>query len=48
VPADFGGTQAMRFLTWNISHGGSSRIAAICKQIAEHRPGILVLTEFQT
>jgi len=38
----------MRFLTWNISHGGSSRIAAICAEIAEHQPDILALTEFQT
>lgn len=36
----------MRFLTWNISHGGGSRIAAICSHIEDVGPDFLALTEF--
>lgn len=38
----------MRILNWNISHGGGSRIPAICKHIEDVDPDLLALTEFQT
>lgn len=39
---------ALRILTWNIGHGGGSRIPAICRHIEETCPDILGLTEFRT
>ncbi len=38
----------MRVLNWNISHGGGSRVAAICHHIEDVSPDLLALTEFQT
>lgn len=37
----------MRVLNWNISHGGGSRLAAICQHIVGVDPDLLALTEFQ-
>jgi exodeoxyribonuclease-3 len=37
----------VRVLNWNISHGGGSRISAICNHIEHVRPDLLALTEFQ-
>ncbi len=37
----------MRFLNWNISHGGGERIPAICDHIEQVSPDLLALTEFQ-
>ncbi|WP_239645550.1 endonuclease/exonuclease/phosphatase family protein [Mycobacterium sp. UM_CSW] len=38
----------MRVLNWNISHGGGSRVQAICQHIEDVHPDLLALTEFQT
>lgn len=38
---------AMRIVSWNIRHGGGTRIAAILRCLAEYRPDVLVLVEFR-
>ncbi|MBZ4536386.1 endonuclease/exonuclease/phosphatase [Mycobacterium avium subsp. hominissuis] len=42
------GDEVVRILNWNISHGGGSRIRAICDHVEDIRPDLLALTEFQT
>lgn len=37
----------VRVLTWNIGHGGGTRVPAICAHIGEVRPDMLALTEFR-
>lgn len=37
----------LRVFTWNIAHGGGSRIDAICRHIGDVRPDVVGLTEFQ-
>lgn len=39
--------KTMRVLNWNISHGGGSRVSAICRHIEDVHPDLLGLTEFQ-
>ena len=38
----------MKVLTWNIRHGGGSRIPAIAAAIAAHAPDVAILTEYRT
>src|SRR4051794_12591009 len=38
----------MRVLSWNIMHGGGTRIARIVEAIAGHDPDVIALTEFRT
>ena len=37
----------MKILTFNIQHGGGTRVSAILESILDHNPDILVLTEFR-
>jgi len=37
----------MKLLTWNIKHGGSSRINNILQTLVNHDPDLIVLTEFR-
>ena len=37
----------MRIVSWNIRHGGGTRIDAILRCVAEYRPDVLVLVEFR-
>jgi exodeoxyribonuclease III len=37
----------MKILSWNIRHGGGSRVIRIQTVIAAHQPDILVLSEFR-
>ncbi len=37
----------MKILTWNIEHGGSSRIDDILQTLVNHNPDLIVLTEFR-
>lgn len=37
----------MKILTWNIKHGGSSRIDDILQTLVNHNPDLMVLTEFR-
>lgn len=37
----------MRVLNWNIRQGGGTRIASICRHIAEVSPDLLVLSEYR-
>jgi exonuclease III len=37
----------MKLLTWNIRHGGGSRIPRIVEEIAAHDPDVIALTEFR-
>ncbi|MBL8797624.1 MAG: endonuclease/exonuclease/phosphatase family protein [Planctomycetia bacterium] len=37
----------MRALTWNIRHGGTSRVEAILAAVQAHAPDLVVLTEFR-
>jgi exodeoxyribonuclease-3 len=37
----------MRIVSWNIRHGGGTRIDAILRCVAKHRPDVLVLVEFR-
>jgi exodeoxyribonuclease-3 len=39
--------QALKILSWNIRHGGGSRLARIQEIIAAHDPDILILPEFR-
>lgn len=38
----------MRVLTWNIGHGGGTRIPEICRHIGDVGPDLLTLNEFRT
>ena len=37
----------MKLLTFNILHGGGSRVADICRVIEQHNADVIVLTEFR-
>lgn len=37
----------MRLMCWNIRHGGGKRVEKIYAAIRDHKPGIIVLTEFR-
>jgi hypothetical protein len=37
----------VRLLVWNIRHGGGERIPRILGVLDEHRPDVVVLTEFR-
>jgi exodeoxyribonuclease III len=37
----------MKILSWNIRHGGGSRVIRIQSVIADHKPDILILSEFR-
>jgi endonuclease/exonuclease/phosphatase family metal-dependent hydrolase len=37
----------MKILSWNIRHGGGSRVIRIQSIIAAHKPDILILSEFR-
>ena len=38
----------MTILSWNIQHGGGTRIARIVEEITAHDPDVIALTEFRT
>lgn len=37
-----------KIMTWNIQHGGGSRLAKILERIQHHDPDVMVLTEFRS
>jgi endonuclease/exonuclease/phosphatase family metal-dependent hydrolase len=37
----------LKILSWNIRHGGGSRVIRIQSVIADHKPDILILSEFR-
>jgi len=38
----------MRLLSWNIQHGGGSRVARIIDALASHDPDVIALSEYRT
>jgi endonuclease/exonuclease/phosphatase family metal-dependent hydrolase len=37
----------MTLLTWNIRHGGGTRLARIIEEIAAYDPDVIALTEYR-
>jgi len=38
---------SIKILTWNIQHGGARRVGKIIEALANHKPDIILLTEFR-
>ena len=39
--------KAVKLVTWNIQHGGGTRLARIVEEIAAYDPDVVAVTEFR-